>query len=405
MAQTAILNRPAKPSGKQSHTRTGWGAVLGLTLCVSTLIASEFMPVSILSPIAVDLHLTEGMAGQAISISGLFAVLASLSIATLSRGIDRRVLLLGLTLLMLMSGLTVAFAPNYLVFMTGRALIGVVIGGFWSMSAATVMRLVPQDQVPRALGLLNGGNALATTMAAPLGSFLGQYIGWRGAFFVVVPLAAITFVWQWLTLPAMPSERTARTASALGILRRPIARIGALAVALLFAGQFSLFTYVRPFLEGVTQLGVPALSLILLLMGAGGLFGAWLFGRFVAHSLSATLILAPLALALIASGLVALGSFAVPTAVLLTLWGIVGTGAPVAWWTWVARRFPDDAEAGGGLLVAVVQLAITLGAAGGGMLFDAGGYRATFLTSAALLVAGAIFAAVDARAASVGEHR
>lgn len=405
LAEAALLDHPAGPPDEQADARAGWSAVLALTLCVSTLIASEFMPVSILSPIAADLHLTEGMAGQALSISGLFAVLTSLSIAALSRGVDRRVLLLGLTFLMLVSGLTVALAPNYLVFMTGRALIGVVVGGFWSMSAATVMRLVPEDQVPRALGLLNGGNALATTIAAPLGSFLGQYIGWRGAFFVVVPLAAITFAWQWLTLPAMPSDRTARTASALGVLRRPVARIGALAVALLFAGQFALFTYVRPFLEGVTQLGVPALSLVLLLMGAGGLFGTWLFGRVVARSLSAALILAPIALALIASGLVALGSFTLPTAVLLTLWGVVGTGAPVAWWTWVARRFPDDAEAGGGLLVAVIQLAITVGAAGGGLLFDAGGYRATFLTSAALLVAGGVFAAVDARVARAGGHR
>jgi predicted MFS family arabinose efflux permease len=405
LPQTASLTRPVVQSGEQDNVRTGWSAVFALTLCVSTLIASEFMPVSILSPIAADLHLTQGAAGQAISISGLFAVLTSLSLASLSRGVDRRVLLLGLTLLMLVSGLTVAFAPNYFVFMTGRALIGVVIGGFWSMSAATVMRLVPEDQVPRALGLLNGGNALATTIAAPLGSFLGQYIGWRGAFFVVVPLAAITFAWQWLTLPAMPSDRTARTASALGVLRRPAARIGALAVALLFAGQFALFTYVRPFLEGVTQLGVSTLSIVLLLMGAGGLFGTWLFGRFVARSLSATLILAPVALALIAGGLVALGRFALPTALLLTLWGVVGTGAPVAWWTWVARRFPDDAEAGGGLLVAVIQLAITFGAAGGGLLFDAGGYRATFLTSAALLVAGALVAAVDARVARAEGHR
>ncbi len=363
------------------------------------------MPVSILSPIAADLHLSEGAAGQAISISGLFAVLTSLSIATLSRGIDRRTLLLGLTMVMLASGLIVALAPNFLVFMIGRALIGVVIGGFWSMSAATVMRLVPEDQVPRAMGLLNGGNALATTVAAPLGSFLGQYIGWRGAFFVVVPLAAITFAWQWLTLPAMPSDRRARTASALGVLRRPVARTGALAVALLFAGQFALFTYVRPFLEGVTQLGVPALSLVLLLMGSGGLLGAWLFGWLVARSMSATLILAPVALAVIAAALVAVGSLAVPTAVLLTLWGVVGTGAPVAWWTWVARRFPDDTEAGGGLLVAVVQLAITLGASGGGLLFDAGGYRATFLTSAGLLAAAAVFAALVARIDRAGERR
>jgi predicted MFS family arabinose efflux permease len=214
-----------------------------------------------------------------------------------------------------------------------------------------------------------------------------------------VPLAALTFAWQWLTLPAMPSDRNAEGASALGVLRRPTAQIGAAAVALLFAGQFALFTYVRPFLEGVTQLGVSALSLVLLLMGAGGLLGTWVFGRLAARTMSATLIMAPLALAAIACALVAFGTLAIPTAILLTLWGAVGTGAPVAWWTWVARQFPDDAEAGGGLLVAVVQVAITLGAAGGGLLFDAGGYRATFLTSAALLVLGAILAALDARPA------
>src|SRR5438067_12240449 len=160
-----------------------WGAVLALTLCVATLIASEFMPVSLLTPIAADLHVTEGRAGQAIAVSGLFALLTSLGISATTRGIDRRRVLLALTVLMAASGVMVAVAPNAAVFMAGRALIGVVIGGFWSMSAATVMRLVPTADVPRALGLLNGGNALATTVAAPSGSFAGQYIGWRGAFF------------------------------------------------------------------------------------------------------------------------------------------------------------------------------------------------------------------------------
>ena len=79
------------------------GAVLALTLCASTLVASEFMPVSLLTPIATDLHLTEGQAGQAISVSGIFAVLTSLFIASATRGIDRRSVLLGLTVLMLLS--------------------------------------------------------------------------------------------------------------------------------------------------------------------------------------------------------------------------------------------------------------------------------------------------------------
>jgi predicted MFS family arabinose efflux permease len=381
----------------QGTSRAGWSAVCALTLCVSTLIASEFMPISILTPIASDLHLTEGAAGQAISISGLFAVLTSLTIASLTRGIDRRHLLLGLTILMLLSGLMVAFAPGFAVLMAGRALLGVVIGGFWSMSAATVMRLVPEDRVPRALALLNGGNALATTIAAPLGSFLGQFTGWRGAFFMVVPLAAITFAWQWLTLPSMPSDRAARNASALGVLRRPGAAIGMAAMGLLFMGQFSLFTYIRPFLEGATQLSVSGLSLILLAMGGAGLVGSWLVGRAVTRSLNATLAMAPLAMAVIALGLVAMGTMPIPVAMLLAFWGLIGTAVPVAWWTWLARTLPDNAEAGGGLMVAVIQLAITLGAAIGGMLFDGGGHRATFLASAAFLAAAAATAAIATR--------
>jgi predicted MFS family arabinose efflux permease len=375
-----------------------WGAVFALTLCVSTLIASEFMPVSLLTPIASDLEVTEGQAGQAISISGIFAVLTSLLIASATRQIDRRSLLLSLTTLMLVSGVIVAFAPNYFVLMVGRALIGVVVGGFWSMSAATVMRLVPERDVPRALALLNGGNALATTIAAPLGSFLGQYIGWRGAFFAVVPLAAITLAWQFASLPPLPPQTGRRARSALGVLRNTQARYGIAAVSLFFMGQFALFTYLRPFLETVTGVNVSTLSLILLVIGGAGLLGTYLIGFALKRVLQGLLIGMPIVMAAIALALIALGDSSFPTAVLLAGWGLIGTAAPVAWWTWLSRTLPEEAEAAGGLMVAAIQLAITLGAAAGGLLFDNSGYQSTFALSAALLVASAIVAVAASRA-------
>jgi predicted MFS family arabinose efflux permease len=375
-----------------------WGAVFALTLCVATLIASEFMPVSLLTPIASDLHVTEGQAGQAISISGIFAVLTSLLIASATRQIDRRTLLLSLTGLMLVSGLIVALAPNFLVLMIGRALIGVVVGGFWSMSAATVMRLVSERDVPRALALLNGGNALATTIAAPLGSFLGQYIGWRGAFFAVVPLAAVTLAWQFASLPPLPPKGGSRPRSALGVLRNRQARYGIAAVSLFFMGQFALFTYLRPFLETVTGVNVSTLSLILLIIGGAGLLGTYLIGFALKRVLHGLLIGMPIVMALIALALIALGGSPFLTAVLLAGWGLIGTAAPVAWWTWLSRTLPEEAEAAGGLMVAAIQMAITLGAAAGGLLFDNSGYESTFALSAALLVASAIVAVAAGRA-------
>src|SRR6516162_2571385 len=131
-----------------------WSAVGSMTLCVFLLIASEFMPVSLLTPIAKDLHASAGMAGQAISISGLFAVVTSFCIATLASKYDRKSVLVGLTGIMLLSLMLIAVAPNFLLLMLARALLGVVIGGFWSLATATVMRLVPHDSVPKALGMM-----------------------------------------------------------------------------------------------------------------------------------------------------------------------------------------------------------------------------------------------------------
>ena len=377
----------------------GWSAVFALTLCVATLIASEFLPVSLLTPIATDLHLSEGQAGQAISVSGLFAVMTSLSLSASTAGMDRRILLLGLTGLMIASGLITASAPSFLVLIVGRALLGVVIGGFWSMSAATVMRLVSEAEVPRALALLNGGTALATTIGAPLGSYLGQYIGWRGAFVTVVPLAAITLAWLMATLPAMPSRVRADYSAPFKLLRMPVIAYGMGAVALFFMGRFALFTYLRPFLETVTRVDVSTLSLMLLVLGVAGLVGTVPIGRAVKANLYFTLIAIPIAMAMVTAGLIVLGGSTIMTAILLAAWGLLGTAAPVGWWTWLSKTLPEDAEAGGGLMVAVIQLAITLGAGGGGLLFDASGYKATFAASALILCASALMTLLAAAVA------
>jgi len=388
------------PSTDPSKRTGGWSAVLAMSLAAFALVASEFMPVSLLTPIAADLHITEGQAGQGISVSGGFALITSLLIASVAARIERKQLLLGLTLLMIVSGTVVALAPGYPSFMFGRALIGIAIGGFWSLSAATAMRLVKPEQVSRALAIVNGGNALATVIAAPVGSFLGSLIGWRGAFFCVVPVAVLAAVWLLISLPSFKAERQVGSGNVLRLMKQLPVALGMVAVSVFFMGQFMLFTYLRPFLEGVTGVGVSTLSLMLLGLGLAGFIGTFLIERFMGRGLYRTLTAIPLIMAVIALALISFGKSPVLTAVLLGLWGLVATAAPVGWWTWLAQTLPDDAEAGGGLLVAIVQLAIAGGAIIGGLAFDLSGYKATFELSAAVLVAASVLAWLAGRNAT-----
>ncbi|HDL7647778.1 TPA: MFS transporter [Yersinia enterocolitica] len=290
----SIVSLKRSPKKTDAH----WGGVFAMTLCIFVLIASEFMPVSLLTPIARELHITEGLAGQGIAISGALAVLTSLTISHIAGDLDRKYLLLGLTVLMAISGLVIAVAPSYPVYMLGRALIGVVIGGFWSLSAATAIRLVPQHQVPRALAIFNGGTALATVVAAPLGSYLGTTVGWRGAFLCIVPLAIAAFIWLWVSLPTMKSDKKQKLQETLlRLFRDTIVLTGLLACGLFFIGQFALFTYVRPFLEKVTNVGPAGFSLILLAIGAAGFVGTLAVSIFLNARLYQILIMIPLLMA------------------------------------------------------------------------------------------------------------
>ncbi|CAI2519607.1 MFS transporter [Serratia proteamaculans] len=387
-------------SGETPHNqeRACWSGVFAMTLCVFVLIASEFMPVSLLTPIARDLGVTEGLAGQGIAISGGLALLTSLTMSSVVGNLNRKVLLLGMTVLMAMSGMIISLSSSYLVYMVGRALIGIAIGGFWSMSAATAIRLVPQRLVPRALAIFNGGNALATVVAAPLGSYLGATIGWRGAFFCLLPVAIVAFIWQWFSLPSMEADKGRQSrGSIFRLFSYPGVSTGLLACGLFFMGQFALFTYLRPFLETVTRVDVSTLTLILLIIGVAGFIGTLVIGAFLKAGFYPTLIAIPLLMASIAGMLILAGHSVWVVAPLLGIWGLIATAAPTGWWAWVARTLPNDAEAGGGLMVAAIQLAIALGSTAGGFAFDHLGWQSTFALSGGLLLIAAALTFLTAR--------
>lgn len=251
------------------------------------------------------------------------------------------------------------------------------------MAAATAMRLVPPDAVPRALSIVFGGFSVATVVTGPLGSLLGDYIGWRGVYLVGAGVGVIGLGWQYATLPGLPSSSNATLATLLHVLKRRQIVPGIVAALLVFTGHFAFFTYLRPFLETVTRVHGSLVSGILLAFGIANVVGTAASGWLLSRGLRFTLAIVPAGFAVIAFILASLGG-AIPTDTLLVaLWGFGFGAVPVAWTTWVTRTVPDEAESGSGLLVAAIQLAMAIGAGAGGIVFDRSGISGVFVSSAA----------------------
>lgn len=349
---------------------SNWPAVGSLTLGVFGLVMAEFLPASLLTAMATDLGISDGAAGQAVTATALVGAVAAPTLPLLTRRLDRRLVMLAFTVLLLLSNVIAATASSLGLLLVARVMLGVALGGFWSMSAALALRLVPENQFARAMSVILTGVSVATVCAAPLGAWMGDVWGWRSAFIAAGVVSLVTLAVQALTLPALPPRDKPDLAVLAELLRRPPVRVALLAVLLVISGHFAGFTYIRPLMEQVTHLSVGAISGVLLGYGIGGFFGnlagGWLAGRSERQAIVAGGVL----IAVLAGLLLVAGSSPVITAVAVTLWGFAFGAFPVGFQTWIVRAAPDQAEGAGGLLVAAFQIAIASGAIGGGLLVD-----------------------------------
>jgi predicted MFS family arabinose efflux permease len=377
----------------EERTDPAWGAVVSLALGVFGLVTAEFLPASLLTPLAQDLGITEGTAGQAVTATAVVGAIAAPTMSIITKRIDRRHVMLGLTLLLIVSSVLAATAWSLPSLLFARVLLGIALGGFWSMSAALAMRLVPSDVFPRAMSIILTGVSVATVCAAPIGAYVSEIWGWRTAFMLAAAVGVVTLIVQFATLPKLPPVSVSSFRGLLDVSRNPMVRVVLLVVLLTASGHFAGFTYVRAFLEQVPVLTIENVSLVLLAFGIGGFFGNFAGGFLAERSLKAAVTLAPLLIAIAAAALLLQGSSATVSAIAVAAWGFAFGAVPVGVQTWMVRAAPDQAESAGGLLVATFQVAIALGAVFGGLLVDNSGVASAFGYSAVatLLAALAVF--------------
>lgn len=395
IACCSVLSTETEDETQEEPVSAAWLAVFSLTMGVFGLLTAEYLPASLLTPMAAELGVSEALAGQAVTVTAVVALFSGLLVPALTSGLDRRMVLLAFSTLMIASNLLVAVSSSMTILLVMRVFLGIALGGFWAMAAAVTMRLVPAALFPRAISIVFSGIAIGTVVSVPLGSYLGELFGWRSAFYAAAAIGLVTLVFQLFTLPKLaPVKTTARLRTVLDVVLRPGIAIGMLGCILAHTGHYALFTYIRPFLESTASVGADTLALILLGFGianfAGTLLGGWLMER----SLRGTLVLMPTLVGIAGLALVFLPVSGFGLALLVAFWGLAFGGVPVAWSTWVAHSVPDQAESAGGMVVASVQGAIAAGAATGGLMFSLSGIVGVFAGGGLVMLLAALLIAL-----------
>jgi predicted MFS family arabinose efflux permease len=373
----------------QLDRTTGWPAVLVVATGIFTVVTSEMLPVGLLTPMAAALAVSEGVAGQTLTITGLVAaVSAPLVVPALGR-LDRRPVLVALMGLLGLANLLAAWSPAFEVMVAARVLVGIAMGGVWSVAAGLAVRLVPAASVGRATATIFSGIAVASVLGVPAGTFLGALAGWRAAFVVVGAVSLVVALAMAVLLPALRAERAVGLSGVTALLRDARVATGLVVVALLVVGHFGAYTYVRPVLEA-RAIDAPLIGTLLLVYGVAGVAGNFVAGSAAVRSVRRTvLVLAGLLVAAVL--LLALAPSAPLAAVALVVWGLGYGGVSVTAQTWMMTAAPDARETASSLFAGVFNGAIALGAIGGGLVVDGFGPTAV-LAWGAVLVLGAVVA-------------
>jgi predicted MFS family arabinose efflux permease len=217
-----------------------WAAVASIGVGAFALVTTEFLPGGLLPQIALDIGITEGQAGWMVTTPGFLAAIAAPRTTGLAGHLDRRHVLWFLLGLLVFSNVLVATATGFPALLAGRVLLGIGVGGFWTIGGSLGPRLRPGAEGPRATSLIYSGVSLGTVAGVPAGALLGHLLGWRLAFAGSAGVAVLVVIALILLLPPIRPQRGSGVAAIPVVLTRRKAQIGLTAAVLIFIGQCDL---------------------------------------------------------------------------------------------------------------------------------------------------------------------
>jgi len=378
--------------------RIRYGALIVMMLLSFLLVTAEFLPNGMLTEMADGLGITPGQAGQTVTVTALVGLLVAPTVGMIFPRVDRRSLLVWMAVAAGASNLIVAIAPNLIIILLARFLLGAALSTFWSMSITVAVRIAGPDRLGRAVMFTSAGASLATVAGVPVGVMLSEALDWRAVFALAGIVTGLLAIALRMLLPRVPAAQVSSFRLLLDTIRRPGVGLGLTGHVLVVLGHFLAYTYVRVALERLPEIDPGTIVMLLALFGVGGLIGNLTIGVIIDRSFRLFAVLAPAVIAVAVAGTILLSGSVLGVGIAVFVWGFFFASWLIVVNTWVGHRMPDRLEAGGSLVVVGFQGAIMVAAGVGGILVDSIGVEPSYALGAAALVAGAVLFGASNRA-------
>lgn len=356
-------------------------------------VTAETLPVGLLPEISQGLKVAESDVGLLLTSYAVVAAVSTIPLTALTMRVGRHRLIAITLAVFVVSQAAATFAPTFGILAGSRLICALAHGVFWSVIGPVTARLAPPGQAGRATALVFVGNSLAIVLGVPLGTALGQWLGWRAAIGAVTLGGAVCVIVLMRVLPPLPPRPhdlemrpAVRLRAAVGIVRDPAVALLCLITAVLVIGHFAAYTYVAPLVRRDAGLEGAGLSLLLLGYGVVGLLTNFAVGRHVDRR-PGTVLVALLSVLAVSAGLLAPVLGVVPTVVVTLLWGGAFTAIPVILAAAPLRIAPRARDAASAVYVVAFQIGIGGGALVGERLVSSGHLGALPLVTAGLAVA------------------
>lgn len=321
-----------------------WSSILCLALAAFIFNTTEFVPVGLLPNIAESFSMDVAHAGLLLTIYAWAVSLLSLPLTVLTAKMERRKLLIFLFCLFIGSHILAGFAWSFYSLMVARIGIACAHAVFWAITTPLAVRLAPNGKKAKAMGFIVVGTSMATVLGIPIGTMIGQLVGWRVTFLCIGFIAFCVMASLLCLLPAVPSMNTISLKAIPKVLKRPVLLNIYLLTAIIITGHFTAYTYITPFMLNVGGFSEQIVVSLLLAVGFSGMIGSLIFAKYAEPHPNAILVM-PVILLIICLLSLYVCSFSLITAILQGMvWGLAITIIGMVMQSKVIDAAPDAAD-------------------------------------------------------------